>query len=184
MSKPNNHLDLIRGSLRYNCNLALCDFLLGLSERKIVSVNGVQFMRLSDTEGDEVMFLPIMVSGQPSRLVNCNDEMREFYSSFDGLRETKPPMSGGFVPSAEIHSLGSASWFESFPEYKEHSKCPIVFSALNGDKLIQTPNAGFAWCVTSEHTIRKVASSFAVLLERYVRFRSLKDGHPFDSYGR
>jgi hypothetical protein len=38
--------------------------------------------------------------------------------------------------------------------------------------------------VVSEDKIKKRAPSFAKLLDSYVAYRRIGDGHPFDSYGR
>ena len=110
--------------------------------------------------------------------------MREFYSAFDGLRERKPPLAGGFIPCAQVRLTGDLLKAENFPEFRKYAACPIIFGSTCGDQLIQTPDGKFAWCVIDSHKIKKAASSFVSLLESYVAYRRVGDGRPFDSYGR
>ena len=97
------------------------------------------------------------------------------------MRERKPPSTGHFVPCAQAVAIGDKLDADDFPGFRKYA---IIFAAANGDQMIQTTDGKFAWCVVGEGKLKKVADSFARLLSIYVSFRSVGDGHPFDSYGR
>jgi hypothetical protein len=182
--KTNDIIEEIRPTLKHRCNLALLDFLASFKGSRKTTIGGQQFMSFIGNSDRDTMFLPLGTRGVPDSQIRCSDEMREFYSAFDGLRERKPPTSGYFVPCAKIRVVGDKLDPEDFPALRKHADCPIVFAASNGDQMIQTSDGNFAWCVVSEKKVRKVAPSFARLLDSYVAYRRVGDGHPFDSYGR
>jgi hypothetical protein len=65
--------------------------------------------------------------------------MREFYGAFDGLRDSKPALNGNFVPCAEIRTVAYELWVDpdTPPSISRRADCPVVFSAANGDTLIE-----------------------------------------------
>jgi hypothetical protein len=130
------------------------------------------------------MFLPLAKRKAPSVAFNTSQELLEFYSAFDGLREEQPPMAGNFVPAAEVVNVGKVLEPEDFPAFKKYSPCPIIFEATNGDQLIQTGDGKFLWCDVGEGKTRNVADSFPQFIKKYVKYRAVGDGQPFDSYGR
>jgi hypothetical protein len=177
-------LDEIRPTLKHRCNIAMLDFLASFGERRKVSIRGVQYIEFFGDAGP--MFLPLRRARIRSWKARCPKEMREFYGAFDGLRESKPPLNGNFVPCAEIRTVAYELWVDAdtAPGISRHADCPVVFAAANGDKLIQTNEGKFAWCVVSEGRARQAAPDFPTLVKRYIDFRRIHDGHPFDSYGR
>lgn len=177
-------LDKIRPTLKHPCNIAMLDFLASFEERRKVSIRGVQYLEFCGDAGP--MFLPLRRARIRSWQARCPKEMREFYGAFDGLRESKPPLNGNFVPCAEIRTVAYELWVDpdTPPSISRHADCPVVFSATNGDMLIQTNEGKFAWCVLSEGRVRQAAPDFATLVKRYIAYRRIPDGHPFDSYGR
>jgi hypothetical protein len=182
--KTTDFLEEIRPTLKHECNLAILSFLGAFQTRRKVTIGGQQFMSFIGNSERDTMFLPLDKRSTPDSRIRCSDEMREFYSAFDGLRERKPPTTGCFVPCAQIRVVGDKLEAADFPGVQKYADCPIIFAATNGDQLIQTPDGKFAWCVVSEDKVKKAASSFASLLESYVTYRRVGDGRPFDSYGR
>jgi hypothetical protein len=182
--KTTDILEDIRPTLKHQCNLGLLDYLANFKSRRKITIGGQQYLSFVGSSDRDCMFLPLGKRGVLSTRIRCSDEMREFYSAFDGLRERKPPTSGYFVPCAQIVAVGDKLDAEDFPAFSKHSDCPIVFAATNGDQMIQTADGKFAWCVVSEGKIKKCAPSFSKLLDIYVAYRRIGDGHPFDSYGR
>lgn len=176
----------IRPTLKHPCNLALLDYLNSFNARRKVTVEGQQFIAFGRSSDEDRMFLPLGKRGNPDSRLHCSDEMREFYSAFDGLRECMRPYAGNFVPCDQIQLLADMwDWkLEDFPGVQKHASCPIVFESLGGDMLIQTPDGKFAWYVLGEDKAKRLASSFACLLDSYVAYRRVGDGAPFDSYGR
>lgn len=177
-------LEEMRPTLKHACNISMLDFLASFPERRKVSVRGQQYLEFCGDLGP--MFLPLRRTRVRRWQARCPKEMREFYGAFDGLRESEPPLNGNFVPCAEITTLGYELWVDSDAPRGiiRHADCPVVFSAANGDKLIQTNEGKFAWCVLSEGRVRQAAPDFATLLKRYIAYRRIPDDHPFDSYGR
>ena len=138
---------------------------------------------VGSTERDS-MFLPLGKHETPKVAFSASRELMEFYSALDGLREEEPPMAGHFVPAAVVVSVGKVLDPEDFPAFKKYSQCPIIFEATNGDQLIQTEDGKFLWCDIGEGKLKKVADSFPQLITKYVKYRAVGDGQPFDSYGR
>jgi hypothetical protein len=162
----------------------LLEFLACFEKRRKNTINGQKFITFVGSSDRDSMFLPLGKRAVPETRIDCSAEMREFYSAFDGLRERRPPTSGYFVPCAQVQTVGDKLDFGDFPGFQKFSDCPIIFAATNGDQVIQTSDGKFAWCVVGEGKIRKLASSFASLLEGYVNYRRAANGRPFDSYGR
>jgi hypothetical protein len=177
-------LEELRPTLKHACNLGLLDFLASYKTRRKVTIGGQQYLSFVGANDRDTMLLPLGKRGVPHERIRCPDEMREFYSAFDGLRERKPPSSGYFVPCAQAVAVGDKLDAEDFPGFRKYVDCPIVFFATNGDQMIQTADGKFAWCVVSENKVRKLAPSFPNLLDGYVAYRRVGDGRPFDSYGR
>ena len=177
-------LEEIRPTLKHDCNLELLDFLAAFEGRRKLTIGGQQFLSFVGSSDRDTMFLPIGKRSVPDTRIRCSDEMREFYSAFDGLRERKPPTTGYFVPCAHVVAVADKLEPEDFPGLRKFAECPIIFSATNGDQMILTPAGKFAWCVVGEDKVTKAASSFAELLQSYVAYRRVGDGRPFDSYGR
>jgi hypothetical protein len=177
-------LEGIRATLKHPCNLALLGFLASFEASRKFTIGGQQYLSFVGNTDRNAMFLPLGRHGTPDARIRCSDEMREFYSAFDGLRERKPPTTGYFAPCARAVTVGDKLESEDFPGFRKYAHCPIIFAATNGDQMIQTPDGKFAWCVVGEDKVKKVASSFARLLESYVTYRAIGDGRPFDSYGR
>jgi hypothetical protein len=177
-------IEKLRPKLRHACNIAMLDFLLSFPERRKVSIRGDEYLEFRGEAGR--MFLPRRKPRVRRWQARCPKEMREFYGAFDGLRESKPPLCGNFVPCAEIRTVAYELWVDpdSAPAFIRHADCPVVFSAANGDQLIQTDQGKFAWCVLSEGRVRQAAPDFATLIKRYIAHRRIPDGQPFDSYGR
>lgn len=177
-------LDEIRPALEHACNIALLDFLASFPERRKVSFRSDQYIEFCGDAGR--MFLPLRRARVRRWTARCPKELREFYGAFDGLRESKPPLNGNFVPCAEIRTVAYELSVDpdTARSISRHADCPVVFSAANGDKLIQTNQGKFAWCVASEGRIRQAAPDFPTLMKRYIAYRRIPDGHPFDSYGR
>jgi len=182
--KTTDILEDIRPTLKHQCNLGLLDFLGSFKTRRKVTIGGQQYLSFVGGNDRDCIFLPLSKRGVPDARIRCSDEMREFYSAFDGLRERKPPTSGYFVPCAQVVTVGDELDAEDFPGFRKYAGCPIVFAATNGDQMIQTSDGKFAWCAVSENKVKKVAGSFGSLLESYVTYRRVGDGRPFDSYGR
>ncbi len=182
--KTTDILEELRPRLKHDCNLALLDFLAAFKARRKVTIGGQQFMSFVGSSDRDTMFLPLGKRGAHNSRIRCSDEMREFYSAFDGLRERKPPTTGYFVPCTEFRRLGDKLEGADFPGVQKCADCPIVFAATNGDQIVQTPDGKFAWCVVGEDKVKTVAATFASLLESYVAYRRVGDGRPFDSYGR
>jgi len=175
-------LEEIRPTLKHACNIAMLDFLASFPKRRKVSLGGRQYVEFCDDA--DSMYLPLRRARVRNWQARCPIEMREFYDVFDGLRESKPPLSGNFVPCSEIRTVSYEFDSDAYPRISRHADCPIVFSAANGDQLIQTKDRKFAWCVVSEGRVRQAAPDFSALLKRYIAYRRVPDGHPFDSYGR
>jgi len=182
--KTTDILEEIRPTLKHRCNLGLLDLLASYKSRRKVTIGGQQCLSFVGSSDRDCMLLPLGKRGVPHARIRCSAEMREFYSAFDGLRERKPPTSGYFVPCARVMAVGDKLDAEDFPGFRKYADCPIGFAATNGDQMIQTSDGKFAWCVVSENKVRKVAPSFASLLDSYVVYRRVGDGRPFDSYGR
>ena len=177
-------LQEIRPTLRHKCNLELLDYLTGFADRRTATVIGKRYLHLLGKTERDSMFLPLGSRHAPGVGFNASAELLEFYSAFDGLREEKPPTAGNFIAAAEIVSAAKVLEPEDFPAFKKYAKCPIVFEATNGDQMLQTADGKFVWCVVSEGRAKKAADSFAQLIKRYVKYRVVGDGQPFDSYGR
>ena len=177
-------IDDIRPTLKHACNIAMLDFLASFPERRNVSIRGEQYLEFCGDAGE--MFLPRRRARVRRWQARCPKEMREFYGAFDGLRESKPPLMGNFVPCVEIRTVAYELWVdpETPTSISRHADCPIIFEAANGDRLIQTSQGKFAWCVLSEGRVRQAAPDFPTLLKRYIAHRRIPDGQPFDSYGR
>jgi len=182
--KKTDILEDIRPTLKHQCNLGLLDFLASFKTRRKFTVGGQQYLSFFGSSDRDCMFLPLGKRAVPDARIRCSDEMHEFYYAFDGIRERKPPTCGYFVPRTQIVTVGDKLDPEDFPGFRKYAGCPIVFVATNGDQMIQTSDAKFAWCVVSEGKVKKVSASFASLLEKYVAYRRVGDGKPFDSYGR
>lgn len=182
MNATSTLLNEIRPRLQYKCNLELLAYLTTFPKRRVVTLNGRKYLRLvGETERDN-MFLPLGKRKASNVAFKAPQELLEFYSAFDGLREEEPPMSGNFVPAAEMVNAGKV--LEDFPAFKKYSQCPIIFEAANGDQLIQTPDGKLIWCDIGESKTKKVADSFPQFIKKYVKYRAVGDGQPFDSYGR
>lgn len=179
--KDEDFLKGIRPKLKHACNIALLDLLCGYKTRRKESIAGRPHLKLAGNSERETMSLPLKADGKsPDERLQCSDELKEFYSVFDGLRER----SGRFYRCCEISAVGEMLDPEDFPGLKKQKDRPIVFAAANGDQLFQTADGKFAWAVVSECKVKKAANSFAELLKKYVAYRAVGDGHPFDSYGR
>lgn len=176
-------LDDLRSRLRHECNLELIDYLITLPNRQVVTIDGEKYLRMVGSTERDSMFLPLGKLA-PSLAFSAPQELLEFYSAFDGLREEEPPMAGNFVAAAEVVSVEKVLDPEDFPAFKKYSRCPIIFAATNGDQLIQAGDGKFLWCDVGEGKTRKVADSFPQLMKKYVKYRAVGDGQPFDSYGR
>src|SRR5688572_14679637 len=110
--------------------------------------------------------------------------MREFYSAFDGIRESEPPVCGNFVPCNQVVTVRSEfSPPEDFPGLQKYAECPIICWAGNGDLVIQIRDGRFWGYVLSEDRIKRLAVSFRAQLTHYVKYRVQGNGYPFDSYG-
>jgi hypothetical protein len=177
-------LDEIRPRLQHKCNLELLDYLAALPNRRLVSISGEKYLRMTGNTERDGMFLPLGNRQAPSMSFTASPEMLESYSTLDGLREEAPPTTGHFVPAAEVVNAGKVLEPEDFPAFQKYSQCPIIFEATNGDQLIQTDEGKFLWCDVGEAKIKKVADSFPRLIKKYVKYRAVGDGQPFDSYGR
>lgn len=103
-------LEEIRPTLKHACNIALLDFLASFRERRKVSIRGEQYVEFSGDAGP--LFLPLRRARVRSWQARCPQEMREFYGAFDGLRESKPPLNGNFVPCAEIRTVAYELWID------------------------------------------------------------------------
>jgi hypothetical protein len=182
--KTTDTIEALQRTLKHKCNLEVLNYLTTFKTRRKVTIGGQQFLSFVGNIERDTMFLPISKRSRPSSLVRCSDEMLEFYSAFDGLREQRPPMSGHFARCARIETLGEILEVEDFPAFRKYGDRPIIFSAANGDQLIQTSDGSFAWCGHEESKQKKVASDFAKLLAKYMAYRRVGDGRPFDSYGR
>ena len=182
--KTNDILEEIRPTLKHACNLRLLDFLASYKTRRKVTITGQKYLSFVGTTDRDSMFLPLRKPGVPHARIRCSDEMREFYAVFDGLRERKPPTAGYFVPCGQVVALADKFDAKDFPGFGKYAECLIVFVATNGDQMIQTSDGKFAWCVVSENKVRKLAPSFASLLDGYMAYRRVGDGRPFDSYAR
>ncbi len=184
MNTPANLLDEIRSRLQHKCNLELLTYLTTLPNRRVVTIKGEKYLRLVGKTDRDSMFLPLRKGQIPSVSFSASEELLEFYSALDGLREEEPPMAGHFVPAAQILNVGEVLDPEDFPAFKKCAQCPIIFEATNGDQLIQTEDGTFLWCDIGEGKLKKVANSFPQFIMKYVQYRAVGDGQPFDSYGR
>jgi hypothetical protein len=180
-SMTSQFLAKIRPTLKYACNRALLDYLAAFPRSRKISIYGKQYIELSGGDGGS-MFLPL-AKGKPRELwFPCSVEMQEFYAAFDGLRETRPRVNGHFESCADVHSIDHEfDDPDDYPNFFRHSSCPVIFSAANGDVLIQKRDGKFAWCVLGEGRVRQAAKDFPSLLKQYVTHRS-KSSLPFDPY--
>lgn len=184
MKKTSEPIDELRAVLKHPCNIAMLDYLSSYKVRRRVSIGGKPYLSFKGEQERDAMFLPLRKPGKPSPRLKCTEEMREFYMAFDGVRERKPPLSGCFLLCSEVPTVGEEFDADGFPGLQKYAQCPIIFSAANGDQLIQTSEGKFAWCLHEEDKLKKVADSFPRFLSKYISHRSVGDGRSFDSYGR
>src|SRR5689334_13718497 len=124
--KTNERFKQIRATLKHKCNLALLDFLATFKTQRKVTIDGQQFMNFIGSTEKDTMYLPLGTRGILDAAIRVSDEMREFYSAFDGLRERKPPTTGHFVPCAQIHALRETLERDDFPGVQKYADCPII----------------------------------------------------------
>src|SRR5687767_167517 len=103
-------LESLRPTLKYNCNLALLNYLAGFPVRRKVTIAGESYLQFRNPrvrKFEDSMFLPLKPPGTPVLETVGGAAMREFYSAFDGLRETEPPVCGNFVPCDQVVTVRS-----------------------------------------------------------------------------
>jgi hypothetical protein len=193
MKRKSDPLDEIGRTIRYECNRDMLAFLQSLKTRKTVTFLGQQYLRFGSRKG--CMFLPTERRQPPKPSFPACPELLEFYSAFDGLRESDPPYAGHFPRWNEVTTLFQewgekeiAGFMEDLnqrqrSEFALFVHCPRIFTAANGDQIFQMPNGSFAWWDLAEAEIKKYASSFPQFLKRYITYRMEGQGWPFDSYG-
>ncbi len=195
-------LEEIRPTLRYRCNIKLLDYLKSFRNRKTVTIHGEQYLLCARkarrrTDRDETMYLPLKPKRASIPIFSASQELLEFYSAFDGLREYEPLNCGNFVPCAEVTTLEkewSRNEIEGFRDDLEDPKkradfaryisCPQIFEAINGDQIVQLPDGKYAWWELAETRLHPVADSFRKFLKHYLAHLAVGDGWGFDSYGR
>ena len=89
-------LEEIRPTLRHKCNLELLDYLTGFAERRTATVIGKRYLHLLGKTERDSMFLPLGNGHAPSVGFNASEELLDFYSAFDGLREGEATHGGQF----------------------------------------------------------------------------------------
>lgn len=193
MKPKSDPLDEIGRTLRYECNRDMLAFLKSFKTRKTVTFFGTQYLRFGSRKGS--MFLPTERQQPPKPSFPACPELLEFYSAFDGLRESEPPYSGDFARWNEVTTLFQewgeeeiAGFMEDLnpkqrSEFALYIQCPRIFESLGGDEIFQMPNGSFAWWVLGEAKIQKYAPSFPQFLKRYIAYLMEGPDWPFDSYG-
>ena len=84
--KTTDILEELRLTLKHDCNLALLNFLATFKARRKVTIGGQQFMSFVGSSDRDTMFLPLGKRSVPASPIRSSDELREFYSAFDGLQ--------------------------------------------------------------------------------------------------
>ncbi len=128
-------LDEIRPTLKHSCNVALLEFLDSFAQRRRINIGGRQYIRFVGRA--DSMYLPVRKERTRGSGFRCSDAIQEFYIAFDGLRESRPGVSGSFVRRNDVKTVAQEFDRDRFPTIGRHANCSIIFSATNGDQLIQ-----------------------------------------------
>lgn len=188
--------------LRYDCNRKLLAYLTSFPKRAakkylvttdFVIENGKpvwkkesrEFFVFRGTTTRDEMFLPRKVPILKKPSFDCGPELSEFYQFFDGLREEAPNTSGYFYPTDQIaDDFGLEDHLVKAKDKTAVKGRPVVFNATNGDQIVITKDGKWVWFNHEEGKLIKIADSFPEFLDKYLAYRSVGDGRPFDSFGR
>jgi hypothetical protein len=108
------------------------------------------------------------------------DDLQEFLANFGGLRESMPPLSGGF--------LNDEVWLA--PEEIMHDDCPerdrwqggiVVFKAYNCDCVAMSRSGEVAWFMHEENRFGEPFGTFCDFLSAYIQ-HGIASPRPFDAY--
>jgi hypothetical protein len=116
--KRGDFLAELRPRLKHDCNIALLDFLETFKTRRKVRIGGEQFLTFRGSNERDTMFLPLGERANPHPRRHCSEEMLEFFSAFDALRERKPPTSAILFGATNFEDLGTNLNLQIFPESK------------------------------------------------------------------
>lgn len=164
----------VRPKIQHACNLRLLDFLAAFPRKRVRRHVGGEYFELMADWGD--FYLPVNPSAANEPPFPSSAEQREFYQLFDGLRESAPGHSGHFLRASEIERFEFTD-----PVF---NGLPVVFRTAAGDPLLMNSQGNFYWWSHEGDGFKLCAMTFSDLIEQYVEYSSVGDGHPFDFYGR
>ena len=169
--------------LQHRCNVRLLELISKMPKREALTIGEQDFFVFTGKVDKEKVYLPMPRNELPKPCFKCSDEMLEFYRCFDGLREKAPNRSGAFCLWKDVITFSKSGWGITHGT-KEMAEAPIIFDAANGDCIIMNSKGAFIWFNHEEGVFQEFAKSFGEMLTKYVEYRSIGDGHPFDFFGR
>ena len=189
-------------ALRHDCNRQLLAYLASFPKRVVkkytvttdfVVKNGKpvwkkearEFFVFKGTNPRDEMFLPKKEPIPKKTVFDCGPELKEFYQFFDGLREEDPNTSGYFYPAEQISAdCELEDWLITAKDKAAVKGRPVVFNGATGDQIVLTKSGQWVWFSHEEGILKEIADSFPGFLSKYLAYRSVGDGRPFDSFGR